>query len=86
MSRTAPILAAALTLSAGVAAAHTGHGHADLSVIEALRHALGAPDHLLLLAFGFGLTTLAAPRVLAGLRRLLQAVRAPRPASPDTIR
>jgi hydrogenase/urease accessory protein HupE len=86
MSRTAPILAAALTLSAGAAAAHTGHGHADLSVVEALRHALGAPDHLLLLAFGFGLTALVAPRVLRLLHRLSQARRVPRDAAPDPIR
>ncbi len=73
MSRIASTLFTALALVAGTAAAHTGHGHDSLSVVEGLRHAVGEPDHLLMLAFGFGLASLAAPRVLRGLQRLRQA-------------
>ena len=88
MSRTAPILCIALSLAAGAASAHTGHGHDGLSLVEALRHAIGEPDHLLMLAFGIGFTSLAAPRVLRVLRRALQSWRARGPASPaaDTSR
>jgi hydrogenase/urease accessory protein HupE len=67
--------AAALVLAAGAATAHTGHGHDSLSLVQGLRHALGEPDHLLMLAFGFGFTTLAAPRVWAAGRRALQRLR-----------
>lgn len=71
MSRSARTLIAALALAAaGGAAAHTGHGHDSLSLVQALRHAVGEPDHLLMLAFGLGLTTAAAAPVLRGLRRL----------------
>jgi len=64
-------LTAALTLTAGAAAAaHTGQGHGSLTLAEGLRHALVEPDHLLLLAFGFGGATLLAPRLLAALQRL----------------
>jgi hydrogenase/urease accessory protein HupE len=68
--------AAALVLAAGAAGAHTGHGHDGLSFMQGLRHALGEPDHLLMLAFGFGITSLAAPRVWAAGRRVLLALRA----------
>jgi len=67
--------AAALVLAAGAATAHTGHGHDGLSFMHGLRHALGEPDHLLMLAFGFGLTSLAAPRVWAAGRRALRLLR-----------
>ena len=68
-------LFALLSLLAGTAAAHTGHGHDSLNFMQGLRHALGEPDHLLMLAFGFGFTTLAAPRVLRLLRRALRLLR-----------
>ena len=66
-------LFALLSLLAGTAAAHTGHGHDSLNFMQGLRHALGEPDHLLMLAFGFGLASMAAQRVLRGLQRLRQA-------------
>lgn len=76
MSRPARLLIAVLALAAaGGAAAHTGHGHAALSLAEGLRHAVGEPDHLLMLAFGFGVSTLAAAPALRGLKRLLRAWR-----------
>ena len=68
-------LFALLSLLAGTAAAHTGHGHDSLNFMQGLRHALGEPDHLLMLAFGFGFTSLAAPRVLRAVRRLWRALR-----------
>jgi hydrogenase/urease accessory protein HupE len=63
-------VAVALTVSAGLASAHTGHGHDGLSLMQGLRHALGEPDHLLMGAFGFGICSLLAPRVVRGLQRL----------------
>jgi hydrogenase/urease accessory protein HupE len=57
-------------LIASPALAHTGHGHDGLSWLQGLRHALGAPDHLLMLAFGFGLCSWAAPPVLRLARRV----------------
>lgn len=69
------VFASLVSFQAGTAAAHTGHGHESLTFLQGLRHAVGEPDHLLMLAFGFGFTTLAAPRVLRLLRRALRLLR-----------
>jgi len=83
LSRTAAAMG--LLLLAGAAAAHTGHGHDGLAFMAGVRHALGAPDHLLMLAFGFGFSALAAPRVLRTLRRAWAALRARRPATRQEL-
>jgi hydrogenase/urease accessory protein HupE len=81
------VAAAALWLAAGTAAAHTGHGHDGLSPMQGLLHALGEPDHLLMLGIGGVICTLAAPRMLNRLRRgwqRLQRARRAGAARPST--
>ena len=79
--------AVALWLAAGTAAAHTGHGHDGLTPMQGLLHALGEPDHLLMLGIGGVICTLAAPRALKWLRRgwrRLQRARQAGAARPST--
>lgn len=65
-------LPTALTLltAAATAAAHTGHGHEGMGHWEGLLHAASEPDHLLMLAVGAMVCTVAAPRVLRAAARL----------------
>lgn len=68
MTRTMLTLSALLL--AGSAAAHTGHGHEGMSTWQGLLHAASEPDHLLMLAAGAVVCTLAAPRALRTAARL----------------
>ncbi|MBL8324088.1 MAG: hypothetical protein JNJ89_03925 [Rubrivivax sp.] len=86
MLKTSLVAAAALAAS-GLALAHTGHGHAELSPFEGLVHALREPDHLAMIALGTTLTGVVAPLVLRGLaalRRRLRAARNSADAAPAT--